>query len=260
MIEARELLDELRKIEARGRHDTAIRTKADVGRVFRYAVATSRAKRDITQDLKGLIKAAPTKHFAALTSPAKVGELLRAIHGYQGQPATEIALKLAPLVFVRPGELRTAEWAEFDLESEHPEWRIPAAKTKMKREHLVPLSRQAVELLKELDAHTGGGRLLFPTLRDPRRPMSENTLNAALRRLGFTKDQQTAHGFRSIASTLLNEKGFAPDLIELQLAHQEKNDSRAAYNRAARIAERREMMQRWADQLDSLRAGKRSHS
>ncbi|MCL4780329.1 MAG: integrase arm-type DNA-binding domain-containing protein [Gammaproteobacteria bacterium] len=247
------LLRELRKIEARGTHETAHRTRADCGRVFRYAVATSRASRDLTADLRGALTPVQTEHFAAITQPTKVGELLRAIDGYRGQPSTEIALKLAPYVFVRPGELRAAEWAEFDLDAEHPEWRIPAVRMKMDREHVVPLARQVKRLLLELKPLTGSGVLLFPTLRDHTRPMSDNTLNAALRRLGYQTDEMTAHGFRSMASTLLNEQGWHPDLIELQLAHKEKNLSRGAYNRAERLTERRKMMQAWADYLDGLK-------
>lgn len=192
-----------------------------------------------------------SRNFASVTEPARVGELLRAIDGYSGQPITALALKLAPLVFVRPGELRGAEWSEFDLEG--PEWRIPAARMKMGEQHIVPLSRQVVAILRELHILTGSGRYVFPSLLSAERPMSDNTINAALRRLGYGSDEQTGHGFRSMASTLLNEQGFPPDIIELQLAHQERNKVRAAYNRAQRIAERREMMQSWADYLDSLR-------
>jgi integrase len=182
-----------------------------------------------------------------------VGELLRAIDGYVGDPATVAALKLAPLVFVRPGELRGAEWREFDLEA--AEWRIPRERMKMGERHIVPLSRQALVILRGLQPLTGRGRLLFPSLRSRERPISENTLGAALRRLGYSKDEMTAHGFRSVASTLLNEQGFSPDVIELQLAHAERNKVRAAYNRAQRLDERRKMMQAWADYLDGLKAG-----
>jgi integrase len=168
-------------------------------------------------------------------------------------PATEFALKLAPYVFARPIELRAAEWSEFDLAK--AEWRIPAVRMKMKELHIVPLSKQAVEILRKLQHHTGLGRYLFPGLRTPTRPISENTLNAALRRLGYSKDQMTTHGFRAMASTLLNEQGWHPDVIELQLAHAERNEVRAAYNRAQRLDDRRRMMQAWADYLDGLRAG-----
>jgi integrase len=252
-IEPPELLAVLRRIEHRGKLETAHRTLAACGRVFRYAIATGRASRDISADLRGALAPAVKKNFAAITDPKRVGALLRSIDAYSGQPSTEYALKLAPLVFVRPGELRGARWAEFDLEA--AEWRIPAARMKMDREHVVPLSRQAVTLLRALQEITGDGELLFPGLRHPSRPISENTLNAALRGMGYGKDEMTGHGFRSMASTLLNEQGFAPDVIELQLAHQEKNKTRAAYNRAQRIEERRRMMQAWADYLDGLRAG-----
>lgn len=240
-----ELLATLRPIETRGRCETAHRTRSDCSRVFRYAIACGRAERDITVDLRGALAPVKKQNFAALTTPAAVGALLRAIEGYQGQPATEIALKLAPYLFVRPGELRAAEW------------RIPAARTKMRRAHIVPLARQVLALLAQLDTFTGGGRLLFPTLQDPNRPMSDNTLNAALRRLGYTSEQHTAHGFRTTASTLLNEQGFHPDLIELQLAHKERNKTRATYNKSERLPERRAMMQQWARYLDALREGAR---
>ena len=252
-IKAPELLGALRAIEAKGHHETATRTKQRVGQVMRYAIATGRAERDITADLRGALAPVPTKNRAAITDPGRVGELLRAIDGYQGEPATAAALKLAPLTFVRPGELRGAEWREFDLDG--AEWCIPGDRTKMGDAHLVPLSSQVVDILAGLRALTGSGRFLFPSLRSRDRPMSENTLNAALRRLGYTTEQMTAHGFRAMASTLLNEQGFPPDVIELQLAHAERNKVRAAYNRAQRLEERRRMMQAWADYLDALRAG-----
>lgn len=216
-------------------------------------MSTGRALRDPTGDLRGALKPPKTVNRSAITAPRRFGELLLAIDGYEGQGGTWAALRLAPLVFVRPGELRAAEWKEFTLEGESPEWRIPAERMKMKEEHIVPLSRQAISILKELQTFTGRGRFLFPSLRTSQRPISDNTLNAALRRLGFSKDEMTAHGFRATASTLLNEAGVAPDLIELQLAHAERNKVRAAYNRAQRLAERRQMMQRWADYLDELR-------
>ena len=252
-IKAPELLGALRVIEAKGRHETAMRTKQRCGQIFRYAIATGRAERDITADLRGALAPVPTKNRAAITDPVRVGELLRAIDGYAGEPATAAALKLAPLTFVRPGELRGAEWREFDLEG--AEWRIPGERMKMGDAHIVPLSSQAVGILTGLQAITGNGRYLFPSLRSRERPMSENTLNAALRRLGYTTDEMTAHGFRAMASTLLNEQGFPPDVIELQLAHVERNKVRAAYNRAQRLPERRKMMQAWADYLDGLKAG-----
>jgi integrase len=252
VIEAPELLEVLKRVEARGVADTAHRTREVCGRVFRYAVVTGRAKHDITADLRGALAPRATKNYAAITEPAKVGELLLAIDGYDGQPTTAAALRLAPYVFVRPGELRAAEWSEFDLDA--AEWRIPAARMKMGEHHVVPLATQAVSILRDLQPLTRSGRYVFPAIGPGARPLSENTLNAALRRLGYGKDDMTAHGFRSMASTLLNEQGVHPDLIELQLAHAERNKVRAAYNRAQRLAERRKMMQTWADHLDALRA------
>lgn len=254
-IAAADLLAVLRRIEARGTHETAHRTRSAISRVMRYAIATGRAERDITVDLRGALVPVTTTNFAAITEPRRIAELLRAIDGYVGQPATAYALRLAPLVFVRPGELRGAEWSEFNLEAREPEWRIRAERMKMGEEHVVPLSSQAVALLRDLRALTGDGRFLFPGLRTNSRPISNNTLNAGLRRIGFAQDEHTAHGFRSMASTRLNEMGFAPDVIELQLAHAERDEVRRAYNRATRLAERRKMMQTWADYLDGLKAG-----
>lgn len=248
-----ELLACLRRIESRGKHETAHRTKNCCGQVFRYAIATGRAERDISADLSGALAPYLTKHHAGLTEPKRIGEMLRAIDGYSGQFSTAVALKLSPMLFARPGELRAAVWAEFDLDN--AEWRIPAHRMKMGEEHLIPLAHQALSLLRELQPLTGDGKYLFPSLRTAAKPIAENTINAALRRLGYAKDEMTAHGFRTMASTLLNEQGFAPDVIELQLAHAERNKVRAAYNRAQRIAERRKMMQAWADYLDGLKAG-----
>jgi integrase len=253
-ITAQELLAALRRIEARGRHETAHRVRALAGRVLRYAVATGRAQHDVAADLRDALAPVKSKNFSSVTDPVRVGELLRAIDGYYGNPITTLALKLAPLVFVRPGELRAAEWSEFDLPN--AEWRIPGARMKMGEPHIVPLARQAVAILRELQPFARGGRYLFPSLRTRDRPMSNNTINAALRRLGYSSEEQTGHGFRSMASTLLNEHGFPPDVIELQLAHTERNKVRAAYNKAQRLPERRKMMQAWADYLDGLRAGK----
>jgi len=247
------ILEVLRKIEARGIHETAHRARQRVSQVMRYCVATGRAESDPTRDLRGALTPVEVTSRPAITEPAKVGELLRAIDGYGGDPATCAAMRLAPLVFVRPGELRSAEWREFDLEA--AAWRIPAERMKMGEAHLVPLSTQAVAILTELQPLTGNGRLVFPSLRTRERPISENTLNAALRRMGFAQHEMTAHGFRAMASTLLNEQGFPPDVIELQLAHAERNKVRAAYNRAQRLEERRKMMQAWADYLDGLKAG-----
>lgn len=252
-ITSPQILAALRKIEANGAHETAQRAKQKCSQVFRYAIATGRAERDPTIDLRGALAPVVSKSHAAITEPAKVGGLLRAVDGYIGQPVTRAALRLAPLVFVRPGELRGAEWGEFDLEV--AEWRIPGARMKMGEQHIVPLSHQAVAILRELQGLTGTGRYVFPSLRSLSRPLSENTLNAALRRLGYSNDEMTAHGFRAMASTLLNEQGFAPDVIELQLAHAERNKVRAAYNRAQRLPERRRMMQKWSDYLDNLRSG-----
>lgn len=252
-ITAQEVLAALKRIEARGRYETAHRVRALAGRVFRYAVATGRAQRDVSADLRDALAPVKSKNFASVTDPILVGELMRAIHEYSGHPVTALALKLAPLVFVRPGELRAAEWSEFDLAN--AEWRIPASRMKMGEGHIVPLARQALAILKELEPLARGGRYLFPSLRTRDRPMSDNTINAALRRLGYSSEEQTGHGFRTMASTLLNEQGFPPDVIELQLAHTERNKVRAVYNKAQRLPERRKMMQAWADYLDGLRAG-----
>jgi integrase len=253
LLTAPEILSVLRRLEARGKHETAHRTRQRVSQIFRYAIATGKADGDPTRDLRGALTPIAPRSHPAITDPARVGELLRAIDGYTGDPATIAALKLAPLVFVRPGELRAAEWREFDLEA--AEWRIPGERMKMGEPHVVPLSKQALAILRGLQPLTGRGRYLFPSLRTRERPMSENTLGAALRRLGYSKDEMTAHGFRAMASTLLNEQGFPPDVIELQLAHAERNKVRAAYNRAQRLPERRKMMQSWSDYLDGLKSG-----
>jgi integrase len=215
-LTAPEILQVLRRIESRGKHETAHRTKQRISQVLRYAIATGRADRDPAADLRGALTAVNVTNHAALTDPLRVGELLRAIDGYAGQPTTHAALRLAPLLFVRPGELRAAQWTEFNLDDNEPEWRIPGERMKMREQHLVPLSTHAVAILRELHPHTGSGTYLFPSLRTRSRPISENTLNAALRRLGYSSDEMTAHGFRAMASTLLNEQGFAPDVIELQ--------------------------------------------
>jgi integrase len=254
-IKAPDVLQALRKIEAKGHHETAHRAKQRIGQVFRYAVATGRAEHDPTSALRGALKAPDVTNRAALTDPVEVGKLLRDIDGYVGQPATHAALRLAPLAFVRPGELRAAEWSEFSLDGAEPVWRIPGERMKMGDAHIVPLSKQAAAVLRELHPLTGRGRYVFPSLRSAERPMSNNTVNAALRRLGYATDEMTGHGFRAMASTLLNEQGWHPDLIELQLAHAERNKVRAAYNRAQRLAERRKMMQAWSDYLDGLKVG-----
>ncbi|MCC6196366.1 MAG: integrase arm-type DNA-binding domain-containing protein [Burkholderiales bacterium] len=257
-ITAPELLAVLKRVEGRGLHESAHRVRSECGTIFRYAIATGRAERDLSADLRGALVPYAVKNHAAITEPARIGELLRAICGYHGQPATETALKLAPLVFVRPGELRGARWPEITLDGKEPEWRIPAERMKAREAHVVPLARQAVALLRELHPITGPDGFVFPSLTSPSRPISENTINASLRRLGFAAGEMTGHGFRSMASTRLNEMGFPPDVIELQLAHAERDEVRGAYNRATRIAERRKMMQKWADYLDGLRIGRSS--
>lgn len=252
-IKAPEILDALRKIEKRGRHETATRMRSTVGAVFRFAIATGRAERDPTGDLRGALITPTVTHRATIVEPRAVGALLRAIDGFDGHAVTRYALRLAPLFFVRPGELRKAEWAEFNLEN--AEWRIPAAKMKMRRPHRVPLAHQALTILRELHGITGGSKYLFPSVRSWYRPISDNTLNAALRRLGYDKTELTVHGLRSTASVLLNESGkWHADAIERQLAHQEANEVRGAYTHAAEFwQERVRMMRWWADELDRLR-------
>ncbi len=252
-ITSRETLAVLRKIEDREAYETAHRTMQNCSQVFRYAVATGRADRDPTLELRGALTPNKERHYPSITNPEGIGALLRAIDGYDGSLATKCALRLAPLVFVRPGELRRAQWTEFNFDK--AEWRIPAERMKMREQHIVPLSTQAVAVLKELQPLTGRGSYVFPGARTNGRPMSENTVNAALRRLGYSKDQMTGHGFRSMASTQLNEQGWNRDAIERQLAHSERDGVRAAYNFAEHLPERRKMMQRWADYLDELKAG-----
>lgn len=250
-ITAPELLEALRHIERRGSLDTAHRALQDCSRIFRYAIATARAERDPAADLRGALAPAQSSSFATITEPKAVGALLRAIDGYEGSITVACALRLAPLVFVRPGELRQAEWKEFDLEG--AEWRIAAERMKMRQVHIVPLSNQAVEILRELHTFTGRGRYLFPSPRTNERPFSEVTLLAALPRMGYGKEDMTVHGFRAMASTLLNEQGYNRDWIERQLAHGERNSIRAAYNYAEYLPERRKMMQEWADYLHTLK-------
>lgn len=252
-ITAPELLTVLRRIENRGAVETAHRIHQSCGQIFRYAVATGRAERDPSADLKGALPPARQKHHASITDPKKIGELLRAIDGYEGSFTTRCALQLASMTFVRPGELRHAEWPEIHLDK--AEWRIPAEKMKMRTLHIVPLSTQAIAVLEEIKPLTGRGKYVFPGVRTNKRPMSENTVNAALRRLGYTKEEMTGHGFRSMASTILNEQGRNRDAIERQLAHAERNSVRAAYNYAEHLKERARMMQEWADYLDKLKAG-----
>ena len=250
-----DLLDVIKRVDGRGAHELARRTRQLLGQVFRYAVATGRADRNPVAELKEALPPAKPTHHAALTEPRAVGALMRAIAGYSGEPVTSAALRLAPLVFVRPGELRAAEWAEFDLDN--ATWRIPGERMKMREAHIVPLSKQAVTILRQLHQLTGKRRLVFPSIRSAERPMSENTINAALRRLGYTKTEMTGHGFRSMASTLLNEEGWHHDAIERQLAHTERDEVRAAYNRAEHLPERKRMMQAWADFLQALADGAR---
>ncbi|MBL8199854.1 MAG: tyrosine-type recombinase/integrase [Chromatiales bacterium] len=252
-VTAPELLKMAKLIESRGAIDTAHRAVQNCGQIIRYAIATGRAISDPTPALRGALTPTRERHYSSITEPKAVGALLRAIDGYGGSYVTRAALRLAPLVFVRPGELRKAEWSEFDLDN--AEWRIPAARMKMRQPHVVPLARQALDILTELKPVTGNGVHVFPGARGRGRHMSENTVNAALRRLGFAKEDMTGHGFRSMASTLLNEQGWHRDAIERQLAHQERDAIRAAYNYAEHLPERRKMMQAWADYLDDLRTG-----
>ncbi|MGE4064614.1 MAG: tyrosine-type recombinase/integrase [Rhodospirillaceae bacterium] len=246
------LLASLRKIEAKKRYESARRCRSTCGQVLRYAIATGRGGRDLSFDLRDALITPQVKHRATIVDPAKIGGLLRAIDGYDGTFTTKLALRLAPLVFVRPGELRHAEWPEFSIETE---WRIPAEKMKMRRPHRVPLSRQAREIIREVKEIGINSRYLFPSVRSNGQPMSENTVTAALRRMGYSGDEMTGHGFRGMASTLLNEMGkWNPDAIERQLAHVEGNDARKAYIHLAEFwDERVQMMQAWAGYLDRLR-------
>jgi integrase len=254
-ITARELLALLRQIEGRGLYETARRLRSTCGMVFRYAIATGRAERDPSMDLRGALTTPQVSHRATIVDPIAIGGLLRAIDGFDGQPTTQSALRLAPYVFVRPGELRQAEWVEFDFDA--AVWSIPAKKMKMRRPHRVPLARQSLAILRELKEITGSGRWLFPSVRTSARPISENTMNAALRRLGYGSEEMCIHGFRGMASTLLNEMGrWNADAIERQLAHQEANAVRRAYTHSAEFwSERVLMMHAWADYLDGLRQG-----
>jgi integrase len=253
-ITAPDLLSPLRRIEERGAVETAHRALQNCGQVFRYAIATGRAERDPSSDLRGAIPPSKGKNLAAITEPARIGELLRAIDGYSGTFTTRCALRLAPLLFVRPGELRHAEWKEIDFDA--AEWRIPAARMKMKEPHIVPLATQAIAVLRELHTCTGRDRYVFPSERTKQRPMSENAILAALRRMGYANDEMTGHGFRAMARTVLDEVlGQRVDWIEHQLAHAVKDANGRAYNRTAHLPQRHKMMQTWADYLDKLRAG-----
>ncbi|RZP20278.1 MAG: DUF4102 domain-containing protein [Erythrobacter sp.] len=253
-IDPIDVLEAVRRIERQGKHESARRTMQLAGAVFRYAVATARVRSDPTRDLRGALIVPTVTHYGAIIDPDRVGGLLRAISDYDGQPITRLAMQLAPHVFVRPGELRHAEWHEFDLDGAL--WTIPADKTKMRKDHRVPLSRQTIAILEEAYALTGPKGYVFPSIRTRTRPMSDNTINAALRRLGYSTDEMTAHGFRAMASTLLNECGkWHPDAIERALAHGDADKVRAAYHRGAHWDERVEMMQWWSDYLVQLRDG-----
>jgi integrase len=247
-----DVLSALRVIEKRGAIESAHKIKQLCGQVFRFAVASGLADRDMTVDLRGALSAVPEAHYAAITDPKEAAELLRAIDAYNGHAYAVAALKLAPLVFVRPGELRSAEWSEIDLDA--AEWRIPGSKMKMGQDHIVPLATQAVALLRQLHAMTGHGKFVFPSVRTSTRCMSENTVNAALRGMGYSKEVMTGHGFRALARTIMDEVlGERVDLIEHQLAHAVKDPNGRAYNRTAHLPTRRLMMQRWADYLDSIK-------
>jgi integrase len=251
-ITAPELLTVIRRIENRGALETAHRARTNCGQVLRYAVATGRCERDPSGDLRGALPPAKGKHFAATTEPSKLAGILRAMDGYEGDLTVRCALRLAPLVFVRPGELRTAEWKDMDLDA--AEWRYTVTKTDAP--HIVPLSRQAIAILRELQPLTGEGHFVFPGARTNRRPMSDNAILAAMRRMGIGKEEMTGHGFRAVARTILDEVlGFRPDFIEHQLAHAVRDPNGRAYNRTAHLPERRKMMQKWADYLDKLKAG-----
>ena len=253
-ISAHELLEMLRKMEAKGRYETAKRLRSTCSQIFRYAIATARAERDVAADLRGALIAPKPTHRAAITNGSGAGGLLRAIDAFEGQSLTKIALRLLPHVFVRPGELRHAEWADFDLAAGL--WTIPPHKTKMRRPHAIPLSRQVLEIIASIEHDASYSRFLFPSLRSIDRPMSENTINGALRRMGFAQDEMTGHGFRALAATLLNEMGcWNPDAIERQLAHCDNNAVRRAYTRGEYWDERVRMMQHWSDHLDVLRKG-----
>ncbi len=250
-INAPELLQAIRRIEERGAIETAHRVLGNCGEVFRYAIATGRAERDVAADLRGALQPAQKKHLAAVTEPKRVGELLRMLDGYEGTLTVRCALKLAPLVFVRPGELRTAKWEDIDLDN--AEWRFTVSKTNT--QHIVPLSDQAVAILQELQPLTGQREFVFPGARSPRRPMSNNAILSAMRRMEIDKEEMSGHGFRAMARTILDEVlGIRPDYIEHQLAHSVKDPLGRAYNRTAHLPERRKMMQEWADYLDQLKA------
>jgi len=260
-IEPPLVLQVLRKIETKGKHETAHRMRQRISQIYRFAISEGRASRDPAADLRGLLKAVPAQNRAAITKPDELGGLLRAIEAYSGQPATCAALQLAPMLFLRPGELRKAVWDEIDLKAGI--WIVPGDRMKgtlkAKRagqvpDHKIPLPRQAIEILKPLKQLTGKRPFVFESIK-PGRPLSENTINTALRSMGYDSEMMVGHGFRATASTLLHEMGWPPEVIELQLAHRQRNQVAAAYNRSARMEERTAMMQQWADYLDSLKKG-----
>jgi integrase len=258
-IAAPELLAVLRRIESRGAVDIAHRARQTAGQVFRYAIRTGRAERDPSADLKGALKSRRKKHHAALTEPADVGRLMVAIDGFQGTAIVKAAVRLSALLFQRPGEIRAMEWAEINWEAER--WELPAEKMKMGLPHIVPLSRQALDILRELHRLTGRGRFVFPSARGASRHISENTVRVALRAMGYTNEQMTAHGFRAMARTLLDEVlGYRVDWIERQIAHAVKDPNGRAYNRTSHLEGRKEMMQGWADYLDELKQAALSQS
>ena len=251
-VEPTDVLNAARHVEQTGAIETAHRLIQICGQVFRYAIATGRTKYDVSTGLHAALPKVNVKHMATLTDKKRIGQLLRAIDAYGGFFPVRCALKLAPLLFVRPGELQKAEWAEFDLPA--AEWRLPASKMKMRQRHIVPLSSQALSILAELQPYTGNGQFLFPSIRTTTKPIALESMLVAIRSMGFTQDEMTMHGFRGMASTLLNEMGYNRDWIERQLAHGERDHVRAAYNYAEHLPERRRMMQEWADYLDELKA------
>lgn len=255
-ITAPEALSVLKKIEAKGIIETSHRVKQICGQVFRFGVGRGVCEHDVTAGLKGQLTKKPrVKHMAAITDRKDAAGLLRAIDDYSGSLIVKCALRLAPLLFVRPGELRHMEWAEIDFEADL--WTIPAEKMKMRKTHSVPLAPQSLAILEQIRPHTGEGKYVFPSARTKKRPISDMAINAALRRMGFNKEEMTGHGFRSMASSLLHEAGWDSNLIELQLAHRDTNTVRAIYNRAERLEERRKLMDSWADMIDGIKTGAR---
>jgi integrase len=248
-----ELLAVLRRIESRGTFELAHRVRSICSRVLRYARATGRKCEDVAADLIGLLIPVEPENMAAIIDPLQIGQLLRSMDGYAGEPLTRLALRLVPYIFPRPIEFRYMEWAQITLDGPTPEWRVPWRRMKMRNPHIVPLSRQAVTLLREIHMHSGGGRWVFPQLRNPDRPMSENCITAALRAIGYSGAEMTWHGFRALASTQLNELGWNDKWVEMQLAHSDHNKVRKVYNHAKYLPQRRAMMQSWADYIDALR-------